>query len=125
MVARPGSPFPASGQTCLQPRAASQYVYWPIIAPSITGISSANGVVVQYDVLTGAVTRLPNQDATDYATPGGTLRTVAALGDTLAICYLSGTTGTLQYQQPAFTSPGTYQSSGWLASSHIDFTTPG
>lgn len=125
IVARPGSPFPASGQTCLQPRAASQYVYWPIIAPSINGISSANGVIVQYDVLTGAVTRLPNNDSTDYTTPGGTLRTVAALGDTLAVCYLNGTTGTLQYQQPAFTSPGTYQSSGWLASSHIDFSTPG
>lgn len=125
VVARPGSPFPAASQSCLQPRAASQYVYWPIIAPSINGISSANGVVVQYDVLTGAVTRLPNQDSGDYTTPGGSLRTVAALGDTLSICYLNGTTGTLQYQQPAFNATGKYQASGWLASSHIDFTTPG
>lgn len=124
VVARPGSPFPTSGQFCQQPRASSQYVYWPIIAPSINGISSANGVVVQYDVLTGAVTRLPNQDSGDFTTPGGSLRTVAALGDTLAICYLNGTTGVLQYQQPAFGTL-TYQASGWLASSHIDFTTPG
>ncbi len=37
---------------------------------------------------------------------------------------MNGTTGVLQYQLPAF---GTikYQTTGWLASSHIDFATPG
>lgn len=124
IVARPGSPFPATGQSCLQPRASSQYVYWPILSPSINGISSAPGMVIQYDTLTDAVSHLPNNDSGDYTTTGGTLRTVAALGDNIAICYVNGTTGVLQYQQPAF---GTYkyQTSGWLASSHIDFTTPG
>jgi len=101
-----------------------RYVYWPLINPSINGISNARGVIVQYDVLTGAVTHLPNLDGTDFTTSGGTLRAVAVLGDNVACCYLNGTTGVLQYQQPAF---GTikYQASGWLASSKIDFATPG
>jgi hypothetical protein len=122
VVAKPGSPFPTATQTCLQPRASSQFVYWPIINQSIKGISAAKGVVVQYDVLTQAVSHLPNQDTTDYTTTGG-LRAVAVLGDNVACCYLNGTTGVLQYQQAAFATL-TYQPSGWLASSHIDFTTP-
>ena len=124
VVARPGSPFPAANQSCLQPRAASQYVYWPLLAPSIKGISTAPGMILQYDVLTGAVTHLPNFSASDFTTAGGTLRAVAFLGDNVACCYVGGTTGVLQYQAPAFGTI-TYQSSGWLASSHIDFTTPG
>jgi hypothetical protein len=124
VVARPGSPFPAANQSCLQPRASSQYVYWPLTNQSIKGISAAPGVIVQYDVLTGAVTHLPNQDTTDFTTVGGTLRAMAFLGDNVACCYVNGTTGILQYQQPAFGSPFLYQPTGWLATSHIDFGTP-
>jgi hypothetical protein len=124
IVVRPGSPFFTANQSCLQPRAASQYVYWPIINPSINGISTGKGAVIQYDVVSGATTKLPNMDATDFTTTGGTLRAIGLLGDNVACCYVNGTTGILQYQQPAF---GTikYMTSGWVASSHIDFSTPG
>jgi hypothetical protein len=126
IVARPGSPFPAAAQTCGQPRASSQYVYWPLLTPSINGISSAPGVILQYDVLTGALSHLPAMDATDLTTvPAINLRTLAVLGDNLAVVFKNAVPyGILQYQFPAF---GTikYQTSGWLASSHIDFATPG
>jgi len=123
-VVIPGSPFPAANQSCLQPRASGRFVYWPILAPSIKGISNGVGVVLQLDVLTTAVSKLPNQDATDFTTTGGLLRNVAVLGDNVACIWVNGTTGVLQYQLPAF---GTikYQATGWLASSHIDFATPG
>ena len=123
VVARPGSPFPLAGQSCLQPRASSQYVYWPIIGQSIKGISAAPGVIVQYDTLSGAVTHLPNLDATDFWTRGGTLRAIALLGDNVACCYINSTTGVLQYQTPAFGTL-TYMANGWLVSSKIDFETP-
>ena len=42
------------------------FVYWPILRPSINGISNGIGVVLQLDVLTNAVSKLPNQDATDF-----------------------------------------------------------
>jgi hypothetical protein len=124
IVVRPGSPFFTANQSCLQPRAASQYVYWPIVNPSINGISTGKGAVIQYDVVTGATTKLPNMDATDFTTTGGTLRAIGLLGDNVACCYVNGTTGILQYQQPAF-GIIKYMTSGWMASSHIDFSTPG
>jgi hypothetical protein len=123
IVAKPGSPFPTASQTCLQPRASSQFVYWPLINPSIKGISAAAGVILQYDVLTGAVTHLPDLDTSDFTTTGGTLRAIAILGENAACCYVNGTTGVLQYQQPAFGTIN-YSPSGWLASSKIDFATP-
>lgn len=124
-VVIPGSPFAATNQSCSQPRASGRFVYWPILNPSIKGISNGVGVVLQLDVLTGAVSKLPNQDATDFTTvSAGLLRNIALLGDNIACVYVNGTTGVLQYQQTAF---GTikYQGTGWLASSHIDFGTPG
>ena len=129
IVARPGSPFFAANQTCVQPRSSSQYVYWPIINPSVTGISTKTGVnsfgiVIQYDVLTGAVTHLPTFDGTEFDLLPNLLRQIAPLGDSVAIVYRHAAgDGVLQYQLPAF---GTikYQPSGWLASSHIDFATP-
>jgi hypothetical protein len=124
IVARPGSPFPAAEQSCLQPRASSQYVYWPLTDPSINGTAIGEGVIVQYDVLTGAVTHLPCQDATDFAITGGTLRAIALLGDDVGACYVNGTTGVLQYQTAVFGLLN-YMASGWLVSSHIDFATPG
>lgn len=124
-VVIPGSPFPAANQSCLQPRASGRFVYWPILRPSISGISNGIGVVLQLDVLTGAVSKLPCQDATDFTTvSAGLLRTIALLGDNIACVYVNGTTGVLQYQQTAF-GVIKYQGSGWLASSHIDFGTPG
>ena len=124
-VVIPGSPFPTANQSCLGPRAQGRFVYWPILNPSIAGISNGKGVVIQLDVLTGAASKLPNQDATDFTTVGASpLRSVAVLGDNVAAIWINGTTGVLQYQQTAF---GTikYQGLGWLASSHIDFGTPG
>jgi len=124
-VVIPGSPFPAANQSCLQPCASGRYVYWTIINPSINGISAGVGVVIQYDVLTGAVSKLPCQDATDFTTVGtGGLRNVAMLGGNVAIVYVNGTTGVLQYQTSAFGAIK-YQPSGWLAGSHVDFATPG
>lgn len=124
VVAKPGSPFPAALQGCQGPRASGQYVYWPITYPSIKGISSAVGVILQYDVLAGSLTHLPNQDGTDFTATGGRLRSVAIQGDSVACCYANGTTGVAQYQISAF---GTikYQTVGWLCSSLIDFSTPG
>ena len=88
---------------------------------TMTGV----GVVIQYDVLTGAVSKLPCQDATDFTTVGtGGLRNVAMLGGNVAIVYVNGTTGVLQYQTSAFGAIK-YQPSGWLAGSHVDFATPG
>lgn len=124
-VVIPGSPFATANQSCSQPRASGRFVYWPILHPSINGISNGVGVVLQLDVLTGAVSKLPNQDATDFTTVStGLLRNIALLGDSVACVYVNGTTGVLQYQPIAF---GTikYQATGWLASSHIDFGTPG
>jgi hypothetical protein len=124
-VVIPGSPFPVANQSCLQPRASGRFVYWPLMRPSINGISTGVGVVLQYDVLTGATSKLPTQDATDFTTvSAGLLRNIAMLGDNVAICYVNGTTGVLQYQQTAF-GVIKYQGTGWLASSHIDFGTPG
>jgi len=124
-VVIPGSPFATANQSCSQPRASGRFVYWPILRPSINGISNGVGVVLQLDVLTGAVSKLPNQDATDFTTvSGGLLRNIALLGDNVACVYVNGTTGVLQYQQTAF-GVIKYQGTGWLASSHIDFGTPG
>jgi hypothetical protein len=124
VVAKPGSPFiQASGQDCRQPRASSQYVYWPLVLPSIKGISNAQLIIVQYDVITGAVTHLPALDTTDGGGVVNNLRQAAVLGDQVGFVYvdLNGTTGEFQYQ----TGTATFQTSGWLASSHIDFATPG
>lgn len=125
IVARPGSPFPLANQSCGQPQASSQYVYWPVFVPSISGISGAPGVILQYDVLTGALSHLPNMDTTDFTTvPALNIRTIAMLGDAVAGCYVNGTTGVLQYQTHAFGLLN-YMAAGWLVSSHIDFATPG
>jgi hypothetical protein len=127
IVAKPGSPFPFAGQTCGGPIGASNYVYWPIFTPSLKGISgAAPGYVVQFNVLTGAVSHLPVQDATDMTTPvgPGSVETLAAIGDSVGICFLNGSNGTLQYQASAFGAT-TFQPSGWVAGSLLDFGTPG
>jgi hypothetical protein len=124
IVTRPGSPFPAANQFCTQPRGSGQWVYWLLILPSIRGIANANATILQYDVLTGATTHLPIVDATDGGIASGLIRGIAMLGDNVAYAYITATSGVIQYQVTAF---GTikYQATGWLASSHIDFATPG
>jgi hypothetical protein len=126
VVAKPGSPFPAASQSCFQPQASSNFVYWPIVAPSIKGISNANAVIVQYNLQTGAVTHLPVKGSDDGAnvTASG-LRGIANLGDSVAAVFAinAGADGVCQYQTWAFGTL-TYSPSGWLASSHIDFGTP-
>jgi hypothetical protein len=133
IVAKPGSPFLSDLQTCLQPRSSSQHVYWPILNPSINGISSAPGVIVQYDALSGAVMHLPNAATDDFTSQasgglgqGGPLRQIALLGENVAMVSTVGTNGIIDWQQPAFVGANvTYKPSGWLVSSHIDFATPG
>lgn len=124
VVAEPGTPFPMAGQSCLTPISSSKYVYWPIINPSITGVSNAVGYIVRFNVVTGEATHLPVFDATDFT--GGDaslLRRVAALGTGIGLAFINGTNGITQYQVNAF---GTikYQASGKLQTSRIDFATP-
>jgi hypothetical protein len=130
IVAKPGSPFfTNTAQACLQPRSSSNFVYWPVTTPSISGISgSAGGYVVQYDALTGAVAHLQVQDSTDLGSTAATntdagLRVVALVGDAAAIAWVNGTTGTAQYQYTAFGTK-TFAPSGWVVSSKLDFNTP-
>lgn len=123
-VVVPGSPFPAAAQSCLQPRASGRYVYWPILSPSIKGISNGVGVIIQYDVVTAAASKLPCQGADDFSVKRGSLRSIALYGDNVAAIFQSSAHGILQYQQTLFGSIK-YQATGWLASSHIDFGTPG
>lgn len=126
VVAKPGSPFPLAGQSCFQPRASSNNVYWPLVAPSIKGISSANVVILQYNLQTGAVSHLPNLDTLDgFLVNAAGFRGMAVLGDNVAgVFSTTGTNLVCQYQTWAFGTL-TYSQSGWLASSHIDFGTPG
>src|SRR5205807_2400537 len=79
--------------------------------------------IVTYDVLTGAVGHLPNQDGTDFTTTGGTLNEVCAMGEAAACVFTNGSTGVAQYQTSAFGTL-TYQSSGWVVGSNLDFATP-
>lgn len=124
-VSEPGSVLPAANQTCLQPVASGQKVYWPLLAPSITGISTTNYISV-YDVVTGAVSHMPIDGTDDFATNTTNFTTgqVAVLGDAVGCVFVSGTSGVCQYQATAFGTI-TYQSSGWIVSSQIDFATPG
>jgi hypothetical protein len=126
VVAKPGSPFPVANQSCGQPRASSNFVYWPLFNPSINGISTAKLLVIQYNLQTGAVAHLPNFASTDgnNANTNG-LRRLGVLGDNVAFTQVitGGLGAMLQYQTWAF-SGLTYSASGWLASSHIDFQTP-
>lgn len=129
IVASPGLPFPTATQSALQPVASGRYVYWPILTPSLNGIGgTTGGYVVQYDTLTGAQSHLPTFDANDMGTStkvtSSSIRAIATIGDSVGMAFPNSTTGTLQYQNP-FTTTVTYQTGGWLVSSHYDFATPG
>lgn len=124
IVAEPGTPFPVANQSCLAPISSGKYVYWPIIGPSITGVSNAPGYVVRFNVVTGEATHLPIFDNTDFTGGDGSpLRRIAALGTGLGFAFINGANGVLQWQVSAF---GTvkYMTSGQLQTSRIDFATP-
>jgi hypothetical protein len=125
IVARPGSPFPTAGQTCGDPVAGANHVYWPIFTPSLNGISgAANGYVVVYDVNTGSVAHLPIFGADDFASNPSALNMVDVLGDSVGAVFVSGSQGICQYQTSAFGGT-TFMSSGILVGSLLDFGTPG
>jgi hypothetical protein len=142
-VSTPGPPVPGVDyQSCLQPRASGQRVYWPI-----QNLNKQFGVldntILVLDVVTGAVSRLPWTDANDLQTAGFPgiqtlnstqfLRRFAAQGDSIAFTNSTGTGPSSynlfdQYQVsnslvPITTPP--YQASGKLITSRIDFQTPG
>lgn len=124
-VVIPGLPFPTANQSCLPPTTGGRYVYWPLLSPSVNGISTAPGVILQFDTLTAATSKLPDLDATDFHdTYVNDLRTVALLGENVACCFGNNLTGILQYQLSSF---GTikYELSGKMVTSRIDFQTPG
>lgn len=125
VVSTPGSPLPTAGQTALQPVASGNKVYWPLIAPSLTGVAGTNYLSV-YDVISGATSHMPVFGTDDFATNTTNFPTgqVAVLGDSVGCAFVSSGTGVCQYQSTAFGSL-TYQSSGWLVSSKVDFSTPG
>ena len=118
-------------QECLQPRSSSRYVYWPLVNASLqTDTTKAPSFIVQYDVITGAVSRLPVQDSIDFAGAAGqtadfAVRQVAAIGGSAALVFVSGGLGYLQYQVGAFGEAVTFQAAGILVTSHADFNTPG
>ncbi|MFI4977543.1 MAG: hypothetical protein ACHQC8_02530 [Solirubrobacterales bacterium] len=124
IVAEPGTPFPVLNQSCLAPISSSRYVYWPILNPSIAGVSNSTGYVVRFNVVTGEATHLPAQDNNDLiGGDGSTLRRIAAIGTGIGLVFYNANTGFAQYQTSAF---GTikYQASGQLITSRIDFATP-
>ena len=118
-------------QEALQPRSSSRYVFWPLINTSLaTDTTKAPNLIVQYDVITGAITRLPVFDTLDFAgAPGasldGGLRQVAAIGASVAEVFVSGTTGYVQYQRGAFEDAVAFQAAGLHVTSRTDFQTPG
>lgn len=118
-------------QEALQPRSSSRYVYWPLINASlVSDATRAPNFVIQYDVITGAVTRLPVVDTIDFAGAAGAsldfgLRQVAAIGASMAAVFSSGGTGYLQYQKGAFEDAVTFQLAGLHVTSRADFNTPG
>lgn len=131
-VVEPGVPgnFTAL-QECLQPRSSSRYVYWPLVGASLQSDTtrSAN-LVLQYDVITGGITRLPAQDGLDLAGAAGQgldfgLRQIGAIGASLAEVFASASTGYLQYQVGAFGETVTFQPGGLHVTSRTDFQTPG
>lgn len=118
-------------QEALQPRSSSKYVYWPLVNASLqSDLTRAPSFIVQYDVITGAVTRLPVQDSLDFAGAAGTsidfgLRQIAAIGASVAMVFTSGSTGYVQYQRGAFEDAVTFQAAGLHVTSRDDFQTPG
>lgn len=118
-------------QEALQPRSSSRYVFWPLIGASLqSDTTKAANLVVQYDVITGAITRLPVFDQLDFAGAAGSsldagLRQIAAIGASVAEVFVSGATGYVQYQRGAFEDTVAFQTAGLHVTSRTDFQTPG
>lgn len=117
-------------QEALQPRSSSRYVYWPLINASLqSDPTKAANLVIQYDAITGAVTRLPVVDNLDFAgaagaTLDGGLRQIAAIGAAVAVVFTSGAVGYLQYQRGAFEDVVIFEAAGLHVTSRDDFNTP-
>jgi hypothetical protein len=130
IVARAGSPlFTSSAQECLQPCSSSNFVYWPVLGTQLNpDPNKSNSAIIQYNAQTGAVARLAIDDNSDFGNANNTstdqgLRNVATLGQSVAGVFYGGTTGYCQYEVSAF-SGTTFQPTGWLVSSKLDFNTP-
>lgn len=128
IVARPGLPgVYSTAQYCGQPRAGAEFVYWPVQLAG-QGISTAPFLAV-YNVLTGALAHLPNQDATDFGTQltgddYACHRNVGVVGSGAGFAWRSGSAGTVQFQTNSAGSFA-YMASGWVVGSKLDFGTPG
>jgi hypothetical protein len=127
ILLRAGTPFSTpTVATVGEPEASGQYVYFPLFAPQLNGISSSPYLGV-YDVLAGSYWHLNNLDVNDWAGNAGGIRSLACSGRAAAFPVIIAGTGSLQYQVntnklPAATQK--YAASGWLCSSRIDFNTP-
>lgn len=129
-VAWMGLPLTPSNTSAIgYPVATGQYVYFGVTNPQVNNITTT-GYVVVYDALTGAVSHIGNMDANDVmytAQP----RQLGVNGRAVAYPMVIGTSGYLQFQTNSTHVPSTgspvplYTSSGWMVSSHIDFSTPG
>jgi hypothetical protein len=129
IVARPGLPgFYATSQFCGQPRSGAEFVYWPV-ALAGQGLSTAPYLLV-YDAVTGAISHLPNFDATDFGTQlSGTdlavHRNAFTFGPGAGFAWqANSTTGRIQVQTNALGSFG-FMATGWMVSGKFDFGTPG
>jgi hypothetical protein len=126
IILRAGQPFATqTAATIGAPYAGDQYVYFTLGSPQLTGISALAYIGV-YDVLSGSYSHLGNMDGSDA--PGvAQPRQLAASGRAVAFPQTAGVAA-LQYQTNSSRFPvianTTYQPSGWVCSSRLDFNTP-
>jgi hypothetical protein len=127
IILRAGQPFATqTAATIGAPYAGDQYVYFALGNPQLTGISAQPYIGV-YDVLSGSYSHLGNRDASD-APEVSQPRQLAASGRAVAFPMRIGAVGYLQFQTNSSRFPvvanTTYQPSGWVCSSRLDFNTP-
>lgn len=124
-------PFTQSRQTCGQPVTNGRQVFWPVSSSPLAGISYLGHVVFVYDTVRQTLTHLPSYgDGLDN--PGGQnqIRSLAVLGNTVAIPVIASSDGQIQVMENAAVAIGTggrlqFQVNGWLVTSRYDFNTPG
>lgn len=128
------NPTEVIGTTSLMSRlvASGNFVYWINYNPSNQGVAATATPFIQYfDVTTGAIGQLPQDTIMTgegaFVPPG--FNQLDAYG--AAVAYVNkGITGgngfaALHVTGKLLSGLSTYQSSGWLVSSRLDFTTPG
>jgi hypothetical protein len=136
VVARPAIPNLYIGdQIASQPVANAEFVYWPVqLVESPLNLVSG-GIptprILVYNTLTGAVSYLPNLDATDwgpsfpFATVQSRLRILAGAGAGVAFAYITPSNNAiLQATSPLSAASAVYQTTAWIVSSKVDFSTP-